>query len=304
MSKIDREFLVPFLHDLCSLYLADKKLELKIAESEREINQLQIKEVARKPERPRMEDDRIGCFGFGALAFAVIGVIIMLGPLFDPDGLGDFPAGFFGAIVIALGGFVFYGCYSAARSAKRNNLFAMEEYEEKMSEYIKITRMLENRYEMNQKRIPSICETISELNKERVKLNEVIHRVYQANIIPSYYRNIYVAVYLYDYFSTGRSNDIDMALSLFVLEQIKDRLDTIIEQQQEVILNQRIIMANQQQEAEERREHYEYMKKKADQIANSAEEHSQYLAMIESNTAATAYFAAASYFKIEKAPLV
>ena len=142
-----------------------------------------------------------------------------------------------------------------------------------------------------------INSEITKIDNELKTVQSIINEVYGANIIPRYYRNKYVAVYLYDFFSTSRSNDLDMALNIFVLEQIKDRLDVIIETQQEQILNQRMIMANQRKSIEEQREHNAHMRKKACRIAADVEEQNQYLAMIESNTAATAYFAAANYLK-------
>ena len=104
-------------------------------------------------------------------------------------------------------------------------------------------------------------------------------------------------MYLYDFFSTSRSDDLDMALNTYVLEQIKDKLDEMIEHQREAIINQRMLMVNQQRALEEQRAYHAYMKKRARQIASSLEEQNQYLDMIKCNTAATAYFAAADYLR-------
>lgn len=135
------------------------------------------------------------------------------------------------------------------------------------------------------------------LSAERNKIAKALNEVYAANIIPSHYRDMYAAVYLYDFFSTSRSDDLDMALNTYVLEQIKDKLDVIIEKQHTSILNQRLILANQQRSLEEQRAHNAYMRQKIYQIASSIEEQNQYLAMVESNPAATAYFAAANYLR-------
>ncbi len=138
---------------------------------------------------------------------------------------------------------------------------------------------------------------MNDLSEERKRIAKTLDTVYAANIIPSHYRDMYAAVYLCDFFSTSRSDDLDMALNTYVLEQIKDKLDVIIEKQREAILNQRLILANQQKSLEEQRAHNDYMRQKVYQIASSIEEQNQYLAMIEGSSAATAYFAAANYLR-------
>lgn len=300
MAKYDREFLVPYLHDLCALYLADKKLEREIAQKERMIFAFQTKERVIKPQKPNMRDDSIGCIGFLAFIFAAMGVILLFGIFLDPSGMGKMPlpVGFCLAVFAILsGGFVFWTCYSAARDARLDNEASEEIYKKEMKRYYESCKCVEETFERNKLLIPQIRTVISKLEKERVSTQAVIHQVYQANVIPGHYRNMYVAVYLYDYFSTSRANDLDMALNTFVLEQIKDKLDIIIERQQEMILNQRMIIANQRQEIEEQRKHNAYMRRRACEIAANTEEQNQYLAMIESNTAASAYFAAANYLK-------
>lgn len=139
------------------------------------------------------------------------------------------------------------------------------------------------------KRVPNLEKKMARLSIERNKIAETLSKVYAANIIPSYYRDMYAAVYLYDFFSTSRSDDLDMALNTYVLEQTKDKLDVIIEKQHTEILNQRRILAYQQKSLEEQRAHNAYMRQKVYQIASNIEEQNQYLAMVESSAAATAY---------------
>lgn len=65
----------------------------------------------------------------------------------------------------------------------------------------------------------------------------LIQELYSVNIIPSRYRGIYGVLYLYDWFGTSQADDMDKALNVYVLEQIRDRLDKIIANQAEMILN-------------------------------------------------------------------
>ena len=86
-----------------------------------------------------------------------------------------------------------------------------------------------------------------------------------------------------------------MALNMFVLEEIKEKLDRIIANQKEIILNQYLQLAEQRRSLELQEEHTSMMESKLNQINASNEERNTYLAMIESNTATTAYFATANY---------
>lgn len=138
---------------------------------------------------------------------------------------------------------------------------------------------------------------IGKLNNEIKHTQRLLDDAYRVNIIPTHYRNKYAALFLYDWFNTGGSDDLDMALNMFVLEEIKEKLDMIIRNQSTIILNQRIMQAQQQKTIEQQNEHNRLMRNKLDQLCISSQEHNRYLSMIESNTAATAYFAAADYLK-------
>ena len=122
-----------------------------------------------------------------------------------------------------------------------------------------------------------------------------MRQVYSANVIPGQYRNLYAAVYLYQYFGQSQADDLDLVLNTFVLEQIKAKLDVVIQQQSEAILNQRIMLANQEKTMEAQQKHAAMLESKLSRMEASDEERNQYLSMIESNTATTAYFATAQY---------
>ncbi len=136
-----------------------------------------------------------------------------------------------------------------------------------------------------------------DLGQEIKKIDALLGKVYSVNIIPSQYRDIYSVVYLYDLFSTSRLTDLDAALTLFVLEQIKSKLDEIILNQSTMILNQQIMIANQMKTLEQQQHHQNEMVAKLNRLSLIEEEHIIYLDMIERNTEATAYFSAATYLQ-------
>lgn len=162
----------------------------------------------------------------------------------------------------------------------------MEEYESIAEENEKLKQY-----------IPAYEEELAYYKQERRRVKRLLNQVYDVNIIPGRYRDSYVAMYLYDWFGTSQADDLDMALNTLVLEEIKERLDTLISYQSQSILNQRMILANQQRAYNEQQRHNSLMRAEANRIAASNEERNIYLSMIESNTAATAYFAAAEYLK-------
>ncbi|MBO5954084.1 MAG: hypothetical protein J6Q53_08240 [Oscillospiraceae bacterium] len=134
-------------------------------------------------------------------------------------------------------------------------------------------------------------------HEERKKIDALLEKAYSANVIPNKYRDMYATVYLYDWFSTSMATDMDMALNMFVLEEIKDRLDTIIKMLNKSLLNQRIIIENQEKSIKQQEQWHKQMCDKLDKMQVTAEENTRYLAMIEANTATVSYFAYADYIR-------
>lgn len=179
---------------------------------------------------------------------------------------------------------------------KSNKEYAAQ-YETEKREYEERVQRCQQKTAEEKARIPALQQKISFYEGELKRISGLLEQLYGANVIARQYRGLYPAVFLYDWFSTSGADDLDNALNMFVLEQIKAKLDQIIENQAEIILNQRMIMANQHQALAEQRSHNAYMREKACQISASMEEQERYLSMIEGNTAANAYFTAAAYLK-------
>lgn len=300
MAKFNREFLVPYLEDVCALYMADLEVCAKMFGVQKEILVLQHGEEIEPPAEPEHEEylGAVGSF-LGALGICMMCAITLplIALLVPEKERGSAPFAFYiilGVVCFLLGLFLWKYCGEPEREVRKNNEELDRQYEEAVRQYRIEKRKISDRNEEARKKIPDLEKQMGNLSNERKKIAKTLDAVYAANIIPSHYRDMYAAVYLYDFFSTSRSNDLDMALNTYVLEQIKDKLDVIIQKQHESILNQRLILANQQRSLEEQRAHNAYMRQKVYQIASSIEEQNQYLAMVESNSAATAYFAAAN----------
>lgn len=281
MAKMNREILVPYLQDVCALHLAKKKCQERLEnlsmdyEKERE----RYGHAAPLPMYQHMKEDEklfgalsiVGFFGvpFVLLQWGVTGVLIDI------------------LVAIVLG--VLHLTIQKSRQEKARIFDASQrrKYAQDSLEHRKKTNRMCEQYN----------DKISSLEQEIRTIDGLMDRAYAANLIPSRYRDIYAAVYLYDWFSTGMSDDMDMALNTYVLEQIKSRLDTIIRNQAEQIINQRAILANQARTMNMIERNAKEMREKVSRMNESLEKQNMYLNMIDSNVAATRYFAEETYKK-------
>lgn len=289
MAKYNREFLVPYLQNICALHLADKKIDNQVFPLIRREKRLQsgVRPVDCPVKPTRYESMEEGLSWAGTI-FA-----IGAGLLFRLIGKGDVNFLTLLGHFFCFCGMIFGVCALVMyMKSKKEHQKALIRYKERLQEYEEAQQY---NAEIRKKELPRVQAAIKKWSWESGRVTCLLQDAYNVNIIPSRYRNIYAAVYLYDWFSTSQADDLDMALSMFVLEEIKEKLDTIIANQSEIILNQCMMLANQQKSLDQQQRHSAMMRSKLNQIAASNEERNIYLSMIESNTAATAYFAAADY---------
>lgn len=301
MARYSRDFLIPYLQDICALYMVIRKLEKNISEKQHLIKQYSFERRIDPPKKPKMEErPPLGCFGVFGVCLCAMGVLGLLCIIFDPDGIGRMPIAvgvLLMLIAIVVGWFIFWPEYVSEEEINELNKHINEEYLIAQRQYEDELRQINRTQEFNRSQVNIIQMELNELYCAKNQAVHVLNQVYAANVIPSPYRNIYAAVYLYNWFSTGGSDDLDHALSMFVLEEIKAKLDIVIEQQAQIIVNQRVMLANRQKDKDDQDRHNRMMYQKLDQIQASQDEHQRYERMIEANTAATAFFAAANYLK-------
>lgn len=282
MARYKREFLVPYLADLSALHMTKQKLKSNYEQAldnkialERELAALKA------PDLPILEDTGLQIAGLA------VGIFCIFVSWFDI------------VIISFLAGVVGWMCTISAviwiRSVKRSNAEKEWAYQHAYERY---TKQRDSKKESLDGSI-MVSYALKEIYETNAKeIDAVLNKMNAANVIPRRYRDdIYAVFYLYDWFSTGGSDDLDMALNTYVLEEIKDRLDVVIHQQSLSLINQRVMIANQYRSMELQEKYHREMVAKVDQLQLTAEEHSQYLQMIEGNTAAIAYFAAVDYIK-------
>ncbi len=280
MSKYNKEMLVTYLSDLSALHMAKLQVEQKMEELEERYEEA-VYEKENVPEPTIISEEETGAFVGGLL----VGIFLIIVGFMDII-IISFLAGLLGWIMaIPCAIFLISGASKNADIRERNDreIARYRKEQNKCIERIGVMEMI----------MPTQKQAAS---KEIEKIDEALDVLYRANVIPRRYRDNYVIFYLYDWFSTGSSTDLDMALNTFVLEEIKERLDTVIEQQAASLMNQKMILAAQYRSMEQQREYHKELIAKVDRLNASAEERNQYLQMIEGNTATIAYFAQTEYY--------
>lgn len=283
MARYNREFLVPYLNNLCALHLAKDRLMCCYDRARCDRSELEHGPRFEKPQWPEPED--VGDTITITLVLGLLAGFLFLGSDVAPS----LRAVFLPLLCACLVGIFLLWSRLFLRYARRKHTF--------QKAYIAYEARCRKWREDAEKEKSKLDNQMHEYQEEINRIDMVLKQVYSANIIPSMYRNKYAAVYLYDWFGTSGADDLDHALSMYVLEEIKARLDRIIEQQSEMILNQRLMLAKQQESIDAQNRHSDMMRSKLDQLQATEEERLRYERMTEANTAATAYFAAATYLK-------
>lgn len=128
---------------------------------------------------------------------------------------------------------------------------------------------------------------------ELSKLEELLKKAYNRNIIPGVFRNnLYAVFYLHDFISTSNES-FATALLHYDLNEIKAKLDTVISQQQEIIIRQSIMVAQNKQLLQQNKNQLH----KLSQIEDNTYRAAQYAEIAANNAEACAWISMANYLK-------
>lgn len=105
-------------------------------------------------------------------------------------------------------------------------------------------------YKHNINVLKNSIEIQGALPSELIELDNMLQKMYRVNIIPGAFRNLYAIYYLHDFISTSNQS-LSTALLHYDLNEIKAKLDTIIEQQQEIIIQQAVMLAQNEKMLEQ-----------------------------------------------------
>lgn len=131
------------------------------------------------------------------------------------------------------------------------------------------------------------------------KVKALLKEAYDINIIPSPFRNLHAIQYLYDFIKTS-GESLQTAMLHADLNEIKKKLDKIIQQQEEIIINQSIMMAQNRSLLQSNQEYLKKldgMGKSLSSIKESANSTSVYASIAANNAKAAAFISLANYIK-------
>lgn len=288
MAKYERDFIVPYITDICTLHILSKQMQEKMRRLRTERGDCATPYTVDPPRR-----QPAASVGGGPIVSLILGILFAAGvwlSLEDGEGFWIF-------LFVLVGAFCLWGGISGIMEVKRRNDANEEMYSYEYQEYVKEKKEAERKNAFNKSRVQELNKEILFYENEYGKVTVLLKQLYDVNVIPLRYRDFYSAMYLYDWFVFGSSDDLDMALNTYVLEEIKERLDVVIRQQSEIILNERCMMALQYKTLEQQREYGDKMCQKLNSIQKTEEENLKYQKMIANDVSTIAFLAEVDYWR-------
>lgn len=300
MANYNRNILVPYLQDLCSIELICSKLEHRISDAEKNVNRLT--EICNRKVTDPVTIKKslfIGDDWKQDIYICIPGAIIIAIAILVLATLGKY-AGLFkviGWLGILYGALFFVMAKSKAQEDYSNAEYRYKEYVAKHDAERKRNAEFRNALPARRAELDKARQELSALRTNYANATTLRNRTYDINIVPRQYRNIYAVYYLYDFFSTSRENDLEKVIQTFVLEEIKQKLDKIIRQNENILLNQRVQLALQEQQNRVISENHRNELKQLAKMERNQELQLDYQKMITANQEVTNFLLAADFYK-------
>lgn len=183
------------------------------------------------------------------------------------------------AMICYIGSIIYAASDSAAKKEEAN-----EQYARDVDKYNKQLEADQQRVEKEEEMKKALQVTYAETDAKVKEAQAIRSHLYAANIVPLKFRNIYAIFSIYDFLSTSQES-LESALLHFDLDEIKSKLDTIINQQQEMILQQSVLIAQNESIIRQNREILNHAIKTEKNTARAA----QYSQIAAANTEAIAF---------------
>ncbi len=293
MAYYERAILVPYLYNISSVELLCVKLQREyqqaVANKNKTCKEIASIESLRMPDEPQYcsySNESHGAFFFTIVAifFAYLWAVI------------PFLRWITGAIFL----FMCFGAWTGfsmssddEKRVDRKNEELKQQHNQAVAQFVKRKAQINYYEDLKSQQMDFVKEAQMKLFYAQ-KLRD---DVYAVNIIPSRYRDVKVACYLYDYFNTSRETDLDKILQTMLLDEINQKMDKVLYKMEEVIVNQRYQMALQEQQNQIAAENHKQEMVALTNLERNQELQTEYLQMIETNTAVSTFFAAADYFQ-------
>ena len=289
MAGLNRDFLMPYLQNICSLHLVLRKIEQKM----RKINYL-VFEAENGPtiEPPRRreyvsEKNRV-YYTLSAVGCVVIAFCVMFLML---NVLGGTRHGLLWAAAgIVVGVLLLVLARLLVNYRRKINFRINADYTRAYEQY---RLAVEKAEERTANTVSRLKHRLQELEQQSKQADSLLQMAYAVDLIPMAYRNIYYAVYLYEWICSGRSDDLNQALRSFDPETGKVKLEHIIVNQTDAILVHTGSVASQYRTFVMQKQQEVILRAKVEEMVCNAQEREMYNTIVDVNLAAGAFFAAA-----------
>ena len=295
MASYDRGILIPYLQDICAAEMLCRKLEQEIQLSTEEANKYTSWANGRY-DNPKAPNPENYATDNNELTGGIVSLIIFGGP-----GLLLLPGlPFLGIVGIAMGVFMLVSSISEQREKDARAEQAYSEAMEKHRKQVAIQKSYRESIPWWREEAKKWEEKGTYLKEKLEEAKKLRNDAYSVNIIPSRYRSVHAAYYLYDYFNTCRENDLDKVIQTMLLDEIIQRMDKLIIQNQEIILNQRMQLAMLESQNQMLAENHREEMKQLARMETNQERQLDYLHMIEANQEVTNFFLAVDYIETHR----
>lgn len=291
MASLNREFLVPYLQNVCSLHLALRKVEQKMRKVNYLIFEAENGVTLEKPQRKEYVTEKNRSY----YAVTAIGCVVAVfsGMFFTLNMIGGTSYGLPWTVSgVAVGVLLLVMPQLFVNARREKNRKIDQEFDREFDRY---RTELAEIVEKSTNTVSKLKLRLHEWEQEKKRVDELLQMAYSVNLIPMPYRNIHGALYLYEWFCTSRSDDLDTALQAFHPEQSKEKLDHIILTQSDAILTHTKSMADQMKTFVAQKQQEVVLRSKLESMGCVGEERELYETMLEVNLDANAYFAASDY---------
>jgi hypothetical protein len=282
---------VPYLQNVCSLHLALRKIEHKMRKVNYLIFEAENGVTVDKPVRREYITEKNRTY----YALTGIGCVVAVfsAMFFALNILGGTQIGLPWAVTgMAVGVLLLVIPQLFVNSRREKNRRIDQEFDRQFDRYrTELAEVLEK----SAVTVSKLKLRLQEWEQEKKRVDELLQMAYSVNLVPMAYRNIYTALYLYEWICTSRSDDISVALQNFDPEQSREKLNHIILTQSDAILVHTKSLADQTKTFVAQKQQEVIFRARLEELGCVGQERELYQTMLEVNLDATAYFASADY---------
>lgn len=179
-----------------------------------------------------------------------------------------------------------------------DNLSRKSEAKEKFFQvYEKFKVAAPVQYKANLREINELKKVQRGVEEELDEARRLLGKAYAVNIIPESFRNKLYAIYYLHSFICTSNESLTTALLHCDLDEIKMKLDKIIQQQQAIIIQQAVMTAQNQQLLQQNKMQLEHLAR----IESNTDRAAQYAEIAANNAEACAWIGIANYVELRNA---